>query len=500
MALHKVTNSRICTSLRSLDPGAGRRDRRGARPWSRWEDEGGMSSEEGHSGQAESAEDAKDVGSGRETPASTKGACSDGGGGGAAARQVEVGDAALLSPRSGELSPNTRKLIENLAGGVDEVREGPSEDAPLPAAVGRDGGAEAGPGAGGVAGAALQSLFPGGQAMSGLALPLGLGGMPAAGAQLGGGGAAALQTQAAQQLFMLYLQNQHANLLQQAALGASTGGASPVKSAPAAEGGEGGGVAGGAAAGGAGEVAGNAALQEHQQKLQEQHKALLAQLHQQQAAQQQQQLLQELVRRHGAATGSSGQSLSNALAGGAGMAGGPQATAASAAAVVQAAAAQLAVSQAFSHALAAGAKSMAAVALAAQQHQQLQPGEGNAMVKPAGPDGGPFGGPNVQVARAHAHTHPHTTTITTNTHLIVSGPTRRWRGRSCSMSTYSNLEVAMSCMDSPLRSFWGMRGREEEMLIQSRQRPLRLWSQQVCETPLSLVMRILCCWYMRRYH
>ena len=370
-----------------------------------------MSSEEGHSGQAESAEDAKDVGSGRETPASTKGACIDGGGGGAAARQVEVGDAALLSPRSGELSPNTRKLIENLAGGVDEAREGPSEDAPLPAAVGRVGGGEAGSGAGGVAGAALQSLFPGGQAMSGLALPLGLGGLPAAGAQLGGGGAAALQTQAAQQLFMLYLQNQHANLLQQAALGASTGGASPVKSAPAAEGGEGGGGGGGAAAGGAGEVAGNAALQEHQQKLQEQHKALLAQLHQQQAAQQQQQLLQELVRRHGAATGSSGHSLSSALAGGAGMAGGPQATAASAVAVVQAAAAQLAVSQAFSHALAAGAKSMAAVALAAQQHQQLQPGEGNAMVKPAGPDGGPFGGPNVQVARAHAraraHTHTH---------------------------------------------------------------------------------------------
>ena len=111
-----------------------------------------MSSEEGHSGQAESAEDAKDVGSGRETPASPKGACSGGGGGGgAAARQVEVGDAALLSPRSGELSPNTRKLIENLAGGVDEVRENASEDASLPAAVGRDGGAEAGPGAGGVA-------------------------------------------------------------------------------------------------------------------------------------------------------------------------------------------------------------------------------------------------------------------------------------------------------------------------------------------------------------
>ena len=58
----------------------------------------------------------------------------------------------------------------------------------------------------------------------------------------------------------------------------------------------------------------------------------------------------------------------------------------------------------------------------------------------------------------------------------------------------------MSCMDNPRRSFWGMRGRVEVMLIQSRRRPLRLWSQQVCETPVSLVMRIFCCWYMRRHH
>ena len=193
-------------------------------------------------------------------------------------------DSTMMSPREdGNLSPATRKLIENLADGAALPDEAPPAAA---AATAQDASEQSGGGgaegaesalhnvaaaaqlAGAGAGAPMHVLYPVGQI-----LPVGhalqyLGGqqqmqMPA------------LNT--AQQMFMLYLQGQHASQMQQAALSAQKQ-SMQQQSAAAQEG------AGNAHAAPAAEQAEAKPfmLDQPQQKLQEQHKALQAQLQQHQ--------------------------------------------------------------------------------------------------------------------------------------------------------------------------------------------------------------------------
>jgi hypothetical protein len=138
-------------------------------------------------------------------------------------------ESSMLSPREdddGCLSPNTRKLIENLAEGsvISDGSEGVNNvtDASLSvghaAETGAMFGAPANPGDGPGPGP-MHMLYPGGQM-----LPVGhaLQYLGAAQQQQ------QLQTQAAQQLFLLYLQNQHASFMHHAVLGASAAQGMPM--------------------------------------------------------------------------------------------------------------------------------------------------------------------------------------------------------------------------------------------------------------------------------